>query len=342
MLGLRLGPRLCAQWGGLRVAISEDARKSVVFFGKLVPSGEIEYGGTGFLVSHEDEGHTFRYLVTCRHVAQHLDVDFVLRLNTVKGDAEECPVENADWQYHPDETVDVAVANIGLNALHFDHLTLPISKSAVRDTLSCGQRIHIIGLFRLHFGSKRNVPIVHTGHIAALADNKERVPIKDDATGKTILSEAYLVEAQTLDGLSGSPVFVHEYIAWQAHDTESKSDVTIAAFGTMKLLGVYQGSWDALPGDILAADRNLGGKVRVPVGMGLVVPIERVQELIKENPTLKQNRREIKQANTEKKAAKTGAGFLTNQASDENPDHQEDFNRLVSAASKRKPKGDRT
>jgi hypothetical protein len=39
----------------------------------------------------------------------------------------------------------------------------------------------------------------------------------------------------------------------------------------------------------------------------------------------------------------TGAGGQKSEANpDENPDHREDFNRLVSAASKPKPKGDRT
>jgi hypothetical protein len=98
------------------MAVSEDARKCVVFFAKRAPpkagadaeSVEIEYGGTGFLVSHEDEGHTFHYLVTCRHVAKHLDLDFFMRLNTVAGNAELLPIETADWEYHTDETVDIA------------------------------------------------------------------------------------------------------------------------------------------------------------------------------------------------------------------------------------------
>jgi hypothetical protein len=284
----------------LRVAINELAKKCVIFFAKPVsPTGsDARECGTGFLVSYEDkDGDTFRYLVTCRHVAKRLALDFFVRLNTVTGGVELCPIEDADWAYHADETVDIAATDIGLNALNFDQLTVRLSESSQRDAVACGQRIHIIGLFRLHSGTKRNVPIVHTGHIAALADPLEKIEITDRITGDKIQVESHLVEAQTLEGLSGSPVFVQEYVAWRAQATRSAvtSDIAMAAFGTVKLFGVYQGAWDGEPGKILQADRNLKSNNRIPVGMGLVVPIERLRELIEQNETLKQRRAEIKQ-----------------------------------------------
>jgi len=44
----------------------------------------------------------------------------------------------------------------------------------------------------------------------------------------------------------------------------------------------------------LESDRSFKGSYRVPVGMGLVVPIERVIELIEENETLKKWREGMK------------------------------------------------
>ena len=62
--------------------ISGDAKGCVVFFGKTTLRAPIEYGGTGFLVSITDGELGFGYLVTCRHVARDLDLDFFIRMNT--------------------------------------------------------------------------------------------------------------------------------------------------------------------------------------------------------------------------------------------------------------------
>jgi len=60
-------------------------------------------------------------------------------------------------------------------------------------------------------------------------------------------------------------------------------------------LGVYQGAWDAEPGDVLANDRGLSGGVRVPVGIGIVVPIDRVIKVIERSDDFKQLRERIRQ-----------------------------------------------
>ena len=340
-IGLRLGPRQSVQCGGLRVAIASDVRKAVCFFGTTDPkSGDVVYGGTGFLVAYNDEGITSCYLVTCRHVAEHLDIDFFLRANTTDGSVENLQVESASWQYHHSDNVDIAATDILLNAIEFDHLTLPLTKIVDRENVACGQRIHIVGLFRLHFGNNRNVPIVHTGHIAALADPNELVPVRNPITRQTIFAELYLVEAQTLEGLSGSPVFIQEYKSFRTPDGER----VITGFGEVSLLGVYQSAWDARPGDILAADRNLSGNLRVPVGMGTVVPIERLVELIKENEVFKKYRSALKERALAERAATMDAGLLGagTELTGENPDHREDFTRLVSAAAKKRPPADQT
>ncbi|HEY5305545.1 MAG TPA: hypothetical protein VIJ52_02595 [Pseudolabrys sp.] len=270
-----------------------------------------------------------------------MDVDFYIRANTIVGGAEDLPIEDAEWEYHPDETVDIAATLIGLNGRYFDQLTLPLSKTVKQPALGCGQRIHIVGLFRMHFGKKRNIPIVHTGHIAALADPQEKIPIENRTTGETILVESHLVEAQTLEGLSGSPVFVQEYISWHADLADGSGHIfsgNVGAFGPMSLLGVYQGAWDGRPGAILAADRNVSGDQRIPLGMGMVVPIERVTELIQGNDTLKKHREGYKKAERAKKAAKMDSGFSEQPATEANPNHREDFTSLASAAAqKRKP-----
>ena len=166
---------------------------------------------------------------------------------------------------------------------------MPLSFAVKKEDVSCGDPVSIVGLFRLHYGKKRNIPIVHSGNVATLADGNERVPLMDRRTREIVEAESYLVEAQTLDGLSGSPVFIHRIVGL---DEKGQTGIIAAA----KLFGVYQGSWDREPGRILAEDRNLKGGERVPVGMGIVVPIHRALELIEENEQMKKLRDDYKRA----------------------------------------------
>lgn len=110
--------------------------------------------------------------------------------------------------------------------------------------------------------------------------------MKGRITGKTVDVEVYLVEVQTLDGLSGSPVFLQETIMMDVgHET-----IRPVAFVQPILFGIYSGSWDGRPGDVLAADRDLQGGARVPVGVGTVVPIEHAIALLRDHPDMKKTR----------------------------------------------------
>lgn len=273
--------------------VFDDARQCVVFFG--VPSADgITYGGTGFLVADLEDGEPVPFLVTAAHVAKALanyeDSGFFIRVNTKDGKARELPATKARWLYHPDATVDLAITILPLPRAHFQVAYLNLSSPDqvvdlnVKDQVVCGDEMNIVGLFRLHYGSERNIPIVHSGTIAALPDPKERIPIRSRITKKLVETETYLVEVHTLEGLSGSPAFVHETVG-----LSDDKGIFGSSFGRARLLGVYVGSWDGEPGDILAADRDLRGNLRVPVGMGLVVPAVKLLELLR-GPEMKKNR----------------------------------------------------
>jgi len=115
--------------------------------------------------------------------------------------------------------------------------------------------------------------------VAALPDASERIPLMD-ASGHKIEAEAYLVEAQTLEGLSGSPVFTKEPLILV--DLGKHHGEHAGAYGALVLLGLYVGSWDGYPGEILATDKGLrSNKIRVPVGMGVVVPAQKILEVLR-------------------------------------------------------------
>jgi len=300
--------------------ISDDFRQTVVFIG--YPSSEPEKGGidcigTGFLLSYDG----YPYLVTVRHVAEYVGGDpFLIRVNRYDGGSDNLPIDGAKWYYDSDPTVDVAV-------LPFDVLNEQVHWVRFIDDkteswwfnkgrkygIGIGDFCYTIGLFRVLAGNKRNLPIVHFGTIARTIED-EAFPIKDwrDPDGKkTVQTEAYLVECQSLSGLSGAPEFVRasnqlirdELIA--ANPNTNIHDLGDAvAMWKIHLLGVWQGSWDAPPGEVLGAER--GKAIRVPVGMGVVLPIDHVHSIL-EDDELKAKRKQNREE-TQAKAASLDAG----------------------------------
>ena len=208
-----LGPRVNQKFGGLTLRVFEDFRRSVVFFGKQSPpDGQIKYGGTGFLLIDDFEGDLVPLVVTARHVAKQLEEDFFVRINKHGGESIALPVANATWCHHPDKNVDLSALIHIFNPKIYDctYFSTAIIMPYSPTEIFCGDTVSLVGLFRLRAGSKRNVPIVHTGHIASVPDPNEKIPLTDRVTGLPIEVASYLIEAQTFDGLSGSPVLYYE------------------------------------------------------------------------------------------------------------------------------------
>ncbi len=167
-----------------------------------------------------------------------------------------------------------------------------------------------------------------------MADRNELVPIVD-RTGEVTRSEVYLVEAQTLDGCSGAPVFLHETVFLENFPAGPHGGKPIA-FRSVRLIGIYSGSWDGEPSKLLAEDRRLGPNRRVPVGIGTVVPIDLLVKAIEEDEVMKKTRREFLAKREKENAATQDSSFPPPvPATDENPSHREDFMSLVHAAVKK-------
>jgi hypothetical protein len=274
--------------------IEDDVRQTVVFIGYPTDApgkGGIDCIGTAFLLRHQG----FPYLITARHVAEHVGGDpFLLRVNRLGGGADNLFIDNATWHYDPDPTVDVAVLPIlGLlneNDYQFrfidDEKESWWANKAWKHGVGIGDFCYTVGLFRVLSGREQNLPVVHFGTIARpisiLGRDEEPIPIKDwrDPTGqKTIFSKAYLIESQSLSGLSGAPVFVRVSNHHVSNDLiESNPGVLPREMGNavalwhIHLIGIWQGAWDAPPADVLGVER--GKDIRVPVGMGVVTPID--------------------------------------------------------------------
>lgn len=178
-------------------------------------------GGTGFLVgvSHApipggppgsitvkfgQPGHL--YVVTAAHVINQGYT--TMRINTKDGGAAVLPLPSPDnWFHHPDGC-DVAVCPIDLSPSVYEFDLIPreefiVATDCVLDEnarVGPGDDAFFVGRFNTHEGQRQNQPTVRFGNVAALPGD----PIESESG---IKQESFLVEARSLSGYSGSPVF---------------------------------------------------------------------------------------------------------------------------------------
>ena len=284
--------RASGSFAGHQVQVSDDLRHIVVFIGvDDDPHGEgIRCIGTGLLVAYDD----FRYLVTVKHNMLPLDgAPYKLRLNKSDGGSANILVDENDitWFEHSDRDVDLAIAPLpyDLKAAGFEvkYLAVPRGYGNVFDGWQCGAFCYTIGLFQLLAGQKRNLPVVHTGNLALLPGD-ERIPMKDweNPLGTSVRQvNGFLVEQQSISGLSGAPVFARPLVEWADLPTNAGAPApVILPRRDLSLLGVWQGAWDAPPDEIRAVMSPLGA-VRVPLGMGVVVPAIKIVEISRDART---------------------------------------------------------
>ena len=191
--------------------IPDEVRKCVAFLACKKKSG-MEERGTVFFVSEEigeDPDGYISYAVTARHVIQRIsdlgiDGKTYFRMNDRNHGAKYIEMPMSAWIMHDDPTVDVAIAAMEFDYALYDHTTIPTKLFLPNNPLgiphvNAGCDLFFPGLFAHHKGQKANIPIVRTGTIAAMPG--EPVSTK---FGDVI---AYLAEARSIGGLSGSPVF---------------------------------------------------------------------------------------------------------------------------------------
>jgi len=326
---------------GLYMRISDDLRKCVVFLGYKdnKEPGNIKCIGTGFLFMYKELTH----LVTVKHVALQLGgYPFVIRVNRVNGEAENIHADQIEWFYHNDESVDLAVTPCTFQQHKYDALYIPetLIKPVGEYNLGIGDICYTIGLFGLLYGKKRNYPIVFTGNIALLPEG-EKIPVKDKGGTKYI--EGYLVGSQSLGGLSGAPVFARPTTDIKLPCLEStEEDVSGERFSLSDvfLIGVWSGSWYANPDQVLTSEIGMGEDIKVPVGVGVVTPIEKLIELM-ESPEMQKKRADY-YAERESKVHAADLDAVTPSLEADNPNHKEDFNSLLTVAVKKKPQADET
>jgi hypothetical protein len=291
------------------VRVDDNILKNVVFIG--IPSKDpasfpewvseeqlaeidasIHWGGTGFLVTIDHPPGNpiiFNYVVTAKHVADAIEgKPAILRMNFQGsgGPAHFNVPPNAKWWRHPEtpDSVDVAVMpwmpphEIADFSLMQAHEWLLTDEIAEKHNIGPGDNVYAVGLFTLAKGRDRNVPIVRTGHIAIMS--KEKIP------GIRIghwrgEAEVYVVEARSIGGLSGSPVFVRGTQKVPFRPQGESENVMLYGVGSHYLLGLVHGHW-VIPSDTIneVQIRPTGERSEANLGLAIVVPAPKIMEVL--------------------------------------------------------------
>jgi hypothetical protein len=263
---------------GEPVRVSQDLLSSVSFISTGTETALLHHA-TAFLLDHRSA----IYLVTAKHVAEKFTKSpFYVRFNRKGGDSGLMPIDLGTepekllcWFFHPEPSVDLAIMPFPIDLGAQDVVAVPLRSNAAVKKQSpmtdagCGDMCHVIGLFSARAGKSRNIAVVHTGHIAAMADSKELIPVTWN--GRDADLEGHLVEISNLNGLSGAPVFVRGGVELNVPINETE-EITITTYKPeLRLLGVWAGSWDKPTSRV---------QERVPVGVGIVTPAYRLLELL--------------------------------------------------------------
>jgi hypothetical protein len=282
----------------MRVA-DDRVLDGVVFIGVVDDRGRFVPLGTGFYTVKSDGGYLFQQVVTARHVIDQIAGDKVyLRANLKAGGTEVFISLKADWTFHPNvphgQYIDIAVLPSHVPPDKFDikHMNIEadmLTSAAVDEqNIGIGDEVFFVGLFTNHYGQSRNIPVVRCGTLAAMPHE----PMETEYG----FIEGYLVEARSLGGLSGSPVFTQSSL-W---GVRADGSVTMRHGKIWYFLGVFCGHWLVQnPEDAVAVKDGTRETGNINTGMGIVVPASKVLETI-DQPLLAARRGEIVQANRNK------------------------------------------
>jgi hypothetical protein len=241
---------------------------------------ELDLEGSGFFVGVKSIAcppYSFFYFITAAHVVSECKTKTAIRLN--RRDNSVAVVEVERWYYHPtDSNADVAVAPI-VNHPEYDVLFVEDHYLRVRSALKSedigiGDEVFFPGLFWLTQGDNhKNQPIVRHGNVAMIPN----APIP---AGKGFM-DAYLIEARSIGGLSGSPVYVRRTMSllWN-DDASGKSLRSLHGMtGEIHLMGMIHGHWDVKESEI-NQPRLTENKQGVNMGIAIVIPSEKILETI--------------------------------------------------------------
>lgn len=225
--------------------------------------------GTAFFVTVSNA----IYAVTAQHILDNSEEfgPLFVRLSTASGYVDfEAP--QSAWTRHP--STDVAAIRVPIpgNAdfRSIDQSMLLTDQMVVDHRVGAGDELFFTGLFSEHPGRKRVEPIMRFGMLSMMPHEPIRVK------GLRVASEieAYLVEARSWGGHSGSPAFIY-YPAYR-----SGNSLTVPVALPVFLLGLVQSHYEISSDVELLGDFLGSGKVPINAGIAAVVPSQKIVDVL--------------------------------------------------------------
>ena len=198
---------------------------------------------------------------------------------------------------------------------HVDFSEVNCTGEVLREyQLGPGDDIFSVGRFVDIHGGQQNTPLIRSGIIAS----KGLVSVRTDSGLPWGEEECWIVEMRSRTGFSGSPVYA--YIPpWQADFIEAPKRKYGNFFYGPWLLGIHSSQ---IPG---GHDERSAGS-----GMVAVVPCSALEELLMRDDKVRQERAAYEDRFVDAPTAMAESMALPTKA--DNPQHREDFNRLLDAA----------
>jgi hypothetical protein len=309
----------------------------------------VKAGGTGFLVAlpsrHWPDHYHHIYAITNWHNACR-DGASVIRINKHDGPPEILDIDPSEWHFIPGAKGGHDIAVIVVN----EYLRPDVHKvQALGPNFFLNQEeilqlevgpaddVFMVGRFVDYDGVEANQPALRFGHISIF-----EAPIRQ-VNGCN--RPSHVIDMHSRSGYSGSPVFVYR----TAGSMFFKGNTFLGGGHTLKLLGIHWGQfpeeWELKRGGMQPKTEHLliveGEYVKGLSGMTCVSPAYAIMEVLN-LPVLQNQRDQIESALFSKGYGRDLplAESASRPATDANPNHQEDFSRLLDLATRTPPRDD--
>lgn len=231
--------------------------------------------GTAFFATvRNSRGTETIYAVTARHILDKTEDlgPLFIRMNTLDGYLDfEAP--HVQWARH--ESTDVAAIRIGIppraDFRSLDQNFFLTDQLVIDHKVGPGDEVFFTGLFSEHPGRDRVQPIMRFGKLSMMPH--EPITVKGLRVASKI--DAYLVEARSWGGHSGSPAFVY-YPPDRFGHSISLPTSGLPVF----VLGLVQSHYEIQSDVELSGDLLGEGKVPINAGIAAVVPSQKIIDLL--------------------------------------------------------------
>jgi hypothetical protein len=254
--------------------IPQDFKKCVAFVALQMADQSFRLCGTVFFVNRDNSKNKLSYAVTAKHILDGIKrkglEEIMFRINLKNNSSTWIKSHLSAWKIPEDPNVDIAILPMTFME-DYDHLVFPMSLALNSNIISTneidvGDEVFITGLFVHHHGVNKNIPIVRIGNIAAMPG--EKIQTREQSM------DAYLIEARSIGGLSGSPVFVNLGVSRLL-----AGRVQHASGPMLYLSGIIYGHYDVTTDQIDNSIEDSTKIEKVNTGIAIVTPIEKLEEL---------------------------------------------------------------